>query len=118
MSGMNTLLTSAVVLADSVDLDRDTVTPGVLGFLTVAAIGAALYFLMRSMSGKLVAVRGAQEAEEAEKARADGDAADGAKTDGEPAEVAAPATGEADSPKDAPKGDAPGGSADDTARKA
>ncbi|NYJ34237.1 hypothetical protein [Nocardiopsis aegyptia] len=82
---MHTLLTSAVVLADSVDLDTNTVTPGVLGFLMVAAIGAALYFLMRSMSGKLGTLRGAEEAERAE---ADADA-DGAETGEARAGVAA-----------------------------
>ncbi|OLT29018.1 hypothetical protein BJF83_12955 [Nocardiopsis sp. CNR-923] len=50
---MNTLVTSASVLADQIELDRNLVTPGVLGFLTVFAIGVALYFLMRNMTGKL-----------------------------------------------------------------
>ncbi|MBE1459995.1 hypothetical protein H4W79_004209 [Nocardiopsis terrae] len=50
---MNTLLTSATVLAGDFALDKDTVTPGVLGFLAVFAIGVCLYFLMRSLVGKL-----------------------------------------------------------------
>lgn len=53
---MNTLLTSTTVLADSVSLDRDTVTPGVLGFLVIFVIGVGLYFLMRSLLGKLRAL--------------------------------------------------------------
>ncbi|PDP85171.1 hypothetical protein CQJ94_24560 [Glycomyces fuscus] len=53
---MNTLLTSATVLAGDFQLDRDTVTPGVLGFLVIFAIGVGLYFLMRSLMGKLRAL--------------------------------------------------------------
>ncbi len=56
MSGMNTLLTSATVLASDFELDRDTVTPGVLGFLVIFVIGVGLYFLMRSLLGKLRAL--------------------------------------------------------------
>ena len=67
---MNTLLTSATVLADSFSLDKDTVTPGVMGFLAIFAIGVALFFLMRNMLGKLrgVSTRAEEEREE-EKAR-------------------------------------------------
>ncbi|WP_026127511.1 hypothetical protein [Nocardiopsis lucentensis] len=50
---MNTLLTSAAVLAEEVQMDRNLVTPGVLGFLMVFAVGVGLYFLMRNMTGKL-----------------------------------------------------------------
>ncbi|WP_200815744.1 hypothetical protein [Nocardiopsis sp. JB363] len=50
---MNTLLASTMVLADSFSLDKDTVTPGVMGFLAIFAIGVVLYFLMRNMTGKL-----------------------------------------------------------------
>ncbi|WP_444962493.1 hypothetical protein [Nocardiopsis sp. M1B1] len=53
---MNTLLTSATVLAGDFQLDRDTVTPGVLGFLVIFVIGVGLYFLMRSLMGKLRAL--------------------------------------------------------------
>lgn len=52
MSGMQTVL----MLAQP-EVDKFTVTPGVLGFLVVAAIGAVLYFLMRSMKTKLAHVR-------------------------------------------------------------
>ncbi len=63
MNGMNTLLTSATVLADSFSLDKDTVTPGVLGFLAIFVLGVALFFLMRSMTGKLSVVRAEAEVE-------------------------------------------------------
>ncbi|CAL9445551.1 hypothetical protein SUDANB121_02351 [Nocardiopsis dassonvillei] len=55
---MNTLLVSTAASADTFTLDKYTVTPGVLGFLVIFAIGVALYLLMRSMTGKLKAVRG------------------------------------------------------------
>ncbi|MDT0304536.1 hypothetical protein [Streptomonospora wellingtoniae] len=35
----------------------DTVTPGVLGFIAVAAIGVALFFLMKSMRNRLAAIQ-------------------------------------------------------------
>lgn len=41
-----------LVLADTVGL-TDRVTPGVLGFLVVLAIGVALYFLLRNMMGQM-----------------------------------------------------------------
>ncbi|MFJ9557068.1 hypothetical protein ACIRPH_24935 [Nocardiopsis sp. NPDC101807] len=53
---MNTLLTSAAVAANDFSLDKDTVTPGVMGFLVIFAIGVVLYFLMRSLMGKLRAL--------------------------------------------------------------
>lgn len=34
-------------------LNEDNVTPGVLGFLVVAALGAVLFFLIRSMNRHL-----------------------------------------------------------------
>ncbi|MFD6100427.1 hypothetical protein ACFVWN_08065 [Nocardiopsis flavescens] len=61
---MNTLLVSAVVSADTFTLDKYTVTPGVLGFLVIFAVGVALYLLMRSMTGKLKTVRGERTIEE------------------------------------------------------
>ena len=73
MSGMNTLLTSATVLAGDFALDKDTVTPGVLGFLAIFAIGVCLYFLMRSLVGKLRGVSArAEEQEAAEAAEEEG----------------------------------------------
>jgi hypothetical protein len=41
---------TAAVLAKA---SSDNVTPGVLGFLVVAGIGVALYFLLKSMSKQL-----------------------------------------------------------------
>lgn len=69
---MNTLLASATVLADDFALDKDTVTPGVMGFLAVFAIGVCLYFLMRSLVGKLRGVSARAEEQEAAEAEQDG----------------------------------------------
>ena len=44
-------MVTAAVLAAKVN--SDNVTPGVLGFLVVAGIGIALYFLLRSMNKQL-----------------------------------------------------------------
>lgn len=96
---MNTLSTSAVVLADSIDLDTNTVTPGVLGFLVVAAIGAALYFLMRNMSGKLGTLRGAEESERAEAEAERAEAGSGGE-ETEEARTEVAASSAAESPKD------------------
>jgi hypothetical protein len=68
MSGMNTLLSSATVLANDFALDKDTVTPGVLGFLAIFAIGVCLYFLMRSLIGKLRGVSARAEEQSAAEA--------------------------------------------------
>jgi hypothetical protein len=40
----------------------DNITPGVLGFLVVAGIGIALFFLLRSMNNHLRRVRSVHEA--------------------------------------------------------
>lgn len=54
MSAMNAVFVSAYTsLPGTVELDTDTVTPGVLGFLVIFAIAAALFFLMRSMKDRL-----------------------------------------------------------------
>ena len=50
----------------------DNVTPGVLGFLIVAAIGVALVFLLRSMNKQFRKITPAQEAPETPKAEDDG----------------------------------------------
>ncbi|MFI6576983.1 hypothetical protein ACIBFB_14380 [Nocardiopsis sp. NPDC050513] len=78
---MNTLLISAPVLADQIELDRNLVTPGVLGFLTVFAIGVALYFLMRNMTGKLrgLSAEAAEAGDGATAAAATGDGAEAGK---------------------------------------
>ena len=48
----NTVLTHGAVLAKAKVSDND-VTPGVLGFLVVAGMGLALWFLLKSMSKQL-----------------------------------------------------------------
>ena len=48
----NTVLAHGAVLAKA-KVPTDNVTPGVLGFLVVAALGVALYFLVRSMNRQL-----------------------------------------------------------------
>ena len=48
----NTVLAHGAVLAKA-KVPTDNVTPGVLGFLVVAALGVALYFLIRSMNRQL-----------------------------------------------------------------
>ncbi|MEU3016537.1 hypothetical protein ABZ635_03970 [Nocardiopsis sp. NPDC007018] len=63
---MNTLLASTTTVAQDFALDKDTVTPGVLGFLAIFAIGVCLYFLMRSLIGKLRGVSARAELQEAE----------------------------------------------------
>ncbi|MFE9245190.1 hypothetical protein [Nocardiopsis sp. NPDC006938] len=65
---MNTLLASTTTVAQDFALDKDTVTPGVLGFLAIFAIGVCLYFLMRSLIGKLRGVSARAELQEAEEA--------------------------------------------------
>ncbi|WP_148046371.1 hypothetical protein [Halostreptopolyspora alba] len=50
-------MSPTLVLADS-QINSELVTPGVLGFLVIAAIGSVLYLLMKSMIAKLHAVRG------------------------------------------------------------
>ena len=51
MNGMNSLLPSVTTLTS--DLDTDTVTPGVLGFLVIFMVGVGLFFLMRNFVGKI-----------------------------------------------------------------
>lgn len=99
---MNTLLASTMVLADSFSLDKDTVTPGVMGFLAIFAIGVALFFLMRNMTGKLEGVsERAEEAGEKKPSRtniyaddAEPAKADAVKADAEKAEAATPEKGD------------------------
>ncbi|GAB3745244.1 hypothetical protein GCM10027590_62980 [Nocardiopsis nanhaiensis] len=116
MSGMNTLLVSSAVIASDFDLDSDTVTPGVLGFLAIFAIGVALYFLMRSLLVKLRGVSArAEEQEAAEEAEAQVGGADTAE-DAESSEKGA--EGEGTSGADASGGgSAAGSAAEDTSAK-
>lgn len=120
MSGMNTLLTSATVLADGFSLERDTVTPGVMGFLAIFAIGVCLYFLMRNMLGKLRGVSArATEQEAAEQEAAAQEATESTEAAGENDQETASGTEAASagdtSAEAASTGDA---SAEDTSTKA
>jgi hypothetical protein len=42
-----------VVLAAAIAVDKDKVTPGLLGFVVVALLGVATYLLVRSMNRQL-----------------------------------------------------------------
>ncbi|GAA3723260.1 hypothetical protein HDA32_000719 [Spinactinospora alkalitolerans] len=46
-------MNAAALQAASGGVLADTVTPGVLGFVVIAAIAAALYFLMKSMRKRM-----------------------------------------------------------------
>ncbi|MFW6722769.1 hypothetical protein ACHZ98_21920 [Streptomyces sp. MAR4 CNY-716] len=106
---MNTTLAADLVpLAE--ELDKNKVTPGVLGFIVFALLGVAVWFLLKSMNRHLEQVEFKE------------------KTDGGDAGPAGPAgpggTGPAgegpgdggDPRDDAPRGDAPRGGADDSPR--
>ncbi|MBB5999399.1 hypothetical protein [Streptomonospora salina] len=54
----------------------ETVTPGVLGFIAIASIGVALYFLMKSMRERLDGIQ--VERDDTGDARADSDSAEAA----------------------------------------
>ena len=49
----HTVLAHGAVLAQAKATNDNEVTPGVLGFLVVAGMGVALYFLLKSMSKQL-----------------------------------------------------------------
>ncbi|MBB1255060.1 hypothetical protein [Streptomyces alkaliterrae] len=58
-------MTTSVTFAHAADLvlladtfDKNKVTPGVLGFLVFAVMGLAVWWLMRSMTRRMEAVRG------------------------------------------------------------
>ncbi|PSK87376.1 hypothetical protein CLV63_13231 [Murinocardiopsis flavida] len=51
---MNTALIVALA-ADDAPL-KESVTPGVLGFITIALIATALYFLMKSMRRRMASI--------------------------------------------------------------
>lgn len=50
---MSTALAVGTALANQDAYNPDDVTPGLLGFLVVFAIGVALWFLLKSMNGRL-----------------------------------------------------------------
>lgn len=99
MSGMNTLLTSATVLANDFALDKDTVTPGVMGFLAIFAIGVCLYFLMRSLVGKLRGVSARADEQEAAEAN-EAAATESAEKDGQEEASGVEATSDGSSTED------------------
>lgn len=95
---MNTTLAADLVpLAD--ELDKNKVTPGVLGFIVFALLGVAVWFLLRSMNRHLGQVDFKEKTD-----RGDGGPG-GKRPDGE-------GPGDGGAPRDdAPRGDAPRGSA-------
>ncbi|MUL39750.1 hypothetical protein FZ103_00905 [Streptomonospora sp. PA3] len=68
----------------------DTITPGVLGFIAIAGIGLALYFLMKSMRKRLAAIQVEPDApaESRADARSPGRAASTESPDSEPGPTA------------------------------
>ncbi|WP_017592305.1 hypothetical protein [Nocardiopsis potens] len=56
---------NTVLLLAQTEIDQNTITPGLLGFLAVAFVGGVLYFLMKSMRTKLDNVRSGALAEPA-----------------------------------------------------
>ncbi|GGO83025.1 hypothetical protein [Wenjunlia tyrosinilytica] len=58
---MTTSTAHLVALAG--DLDQNKVTPGVLGFIVFAVIGAAVWFLMKSMNKQFTKVNFEEEPE-------------------------------------------------------
>ncbi|MDK1472644.1 hypothetical protein QNO07_04255 [Streptomyces sp. 549] len=67
MSAMESLMYAPelVQLADT--FDENKVTPGVLGFLVFAAMGLAVWFLMKSMNRQMQKVEFDEAPEDAEK---------------------------------------------------
>jgi hypothetical protein len=50
---MNTAVTGIVLAQTTNTFDPNKVTPGLLGFVVVVAIGLATWFLLKSMNGHL-----------------------------------------------------------------
>ncbi|MFI7244376.1 hypothetical protein [Streptomyces qinglanensis] len=95
MSPTQTTLVQVLPLAK--DLDENKVTPGVLGFVVFALIGAAVWMLMKSMNKHMRRVDFEEPAGTAPAAAAaPGGTADGTATaaDARKAEAAAPAPSE------------------------
>ncbi|TDB91446.1 hypothetical protein E1266_26730 [Actinomadura sp. 7K534] len=57
------MLSLTAVQIGAFPLNDDTVTPGFLGFAVVAALGAALVFLIRSMNKHMRKIQAPREAE-------------------------------------------------------
>ncbi|WP_431984504.1 hypothetical protein [Streptomyces qinglanensis] len=98
MSPTQTTLVQVLPLAK--DLDENKVTPGVLGFVVFALIGAAVWMLMKSMNKHMRRVDFEEPAGTAPAAAATGGTADGTAdrtataADARKAEAAAPAPSE------------------------
>jgi len=95
-----TLAADLVPLAE--ELDKNKVTPGVLGFIVFALLGVAVWFLLKSMNRHLEQVEF--------KEKTDGGDAGPAGPGGTGPEGEGPGDG-GDPRDDAPRGDAPRGSA-------
>ncbi|AEW96208.1 MULTISPECIES: hypothetical protein [Streptomycetaceae] len=66
MEGVNaSLVLAATPLVTLADFDKNKVTPGLLGFVIFAALGAATWFLMKSMSKQFKKVTFEEEPEPA-----------------------------------------------------
>ncbi|RFU85536.1 hypothetical protein DY218_16785 [Streptomyces triticagri] len=68
----NLALTQLLPLAE--ELDKDKVTPGVLGFVVFAALAVGVWFLMKSMNRHMARVDFEEEPEDAKPVRSGGDA--------------------------------------------
>jgi hypothetical protein len=54
-------LPGAVPFAALAEVDEDTVSPGILGFLVVVALGLALFFLIKSMNKQISRIQAPRE---------------------------------------------------------
>ncbi|MET9862453.1 hypothetical protein ABZY93_24715 [Streptomyces smyrnaeus] len=88
MSPTQTTLVQVLPLAK--DLDEDKVTPGVLGFIVFAVIGAAVWMLMKSMNKHMKRVDFEEQPAQEQPAPGDAPEKTGADDDA-PAETAASA---------------------------
>ncbi|MBO8190009.1 hypothetical protein [Streptomyces spirodelae] len=90
MSPTQTTLVQVLPLAK--DLDENKVTPGVLGFIVFAVIGAAVWMLMKSMNKHMNRVDFEEQPAEGESsAKSAGASADDSASAEAPAEAAASA---------------------------
>ncbi|MFW6694773.1 hypothetical protein [Streptomyces sp. MAR4 CNX-425] len=103
---MNTTLAADLVpLAD--ELDKNKVTPGVLGFIVFALLGVAVWFLLKSMNRHLGQVDFKEKTDRGEAGPGGGRPDGEGPADGGPGDGGAPRD---DAPRDAaPRGSAPRG---------
>ncbi len=84
MAGVNASLALAAshpVLARLADVDENKVTPGLLGFVVFAAIGAAVWLLMKSMNKQFKKVNFEEAPDPAKTAGADAGADAGTRAE-------------------------------------